>query len=404
MGQIFARYGIWGPLALGLIVRLVILWASPEPMVSDALAYVHMADTLVHGVGMTDTFGQYAFYSPGYPLILAGPFALFGSSLAVAQAVNLICALALIALVFWLTRAVSDAPVAPWLAALMMALWIPNAVGVATVAKENLSTPLLVGFGLLVVWLPRSRRPLSLATGAGLIYGFSLLVGGSVVLTAVGLLVALLMWDASPVRRACAFGLFALGALLPLIPWLVHVKAALGVVTLSTNAPFNLYLGNNPRATGWFLSIMDTPLGPRWHQLSAQLGEAGTAAMLQHEAISYIIGHPLACVTLGIKKLWFFWLPKWPDLHEWHAAPKLAVLRGIETVQFLLVVGLAVWTILTARLNGRARGLLVATIASFWLIHAVTYIIPRYREPVMPLMIVLAAVGLCKIVPRTLRA
>jgi len=385
------RYGLWIALAVAFVVRVAILKAMPQPMVSDALAYVHMANNAAHGQPMTDTFGQHAFYSPGYPLLLAAPFAVFGSSLGVAQGVNLICALVLIALVFALTKRVTADMLAPTLAALGMAVWIPNALIVETVAKENLSTPLLVAFVLGVLHLRSERHLARHALGLGLIYGVSLLVGGSVLLTALGVGVMLIAWR-TPLRvKATACALFGLGALLVLAPWLIYVKNALGVAMLSSNAPFNLYLGNNPHATGWFMSISDTPLGPRWHALSAQLGEAGTAAYLQHEAVGYVAAHPVSTVVLGFKKLLYFWLPNVPSAASVAGNTKLIVARYADIAEYAAVVGLAGFAIVRARLAPLARPVLCASVIGFWLIHALTYIIPRYRDPVMPLLIVLAA-------------
>jgi hypothetical protein len=146
MVAVIARWGLWIALGLALLVRIAVLIAIPQPMVSDALAYFHMADGAAHGQPMTDIFGQYAFYSPGYPLLLAGPFAGFGSTLLVAQVVNLLCALGLIALAWLLTKRLSRSALAPPLAALALAVWLPSVLGAQIVEKENLSSLLLIGY------------------------------------------------------------------------------------------------------------------------------------------------------------------------------------------------------------------------------------------------------------------
>ena len=180
--------------------------------------------------------------------------------------------------------------------------------------------------------------------------------------------------------------------LVVLTPWLWHVRSAIGVAMLSSNAPFNLYLGNNPAATGWFESIADTPIGMVWHQRSATLGEARTAAWLNQEALGYIAAHPLDTVMLGLRKLAYFWYPHGPHVASDHPSRAVVVERLIMDTQYLIVFICGTIGVFKARIARDPKLILLAVIASFWLIHGVTYIIPRYHEPVMPLMIVFVAI------------
>src|SRR3546814_11947336 len=64
-------------------------------------------------------------------------------------------------------------------------------------AKENLSTPLLLGIALCAVRIARDERPIGAALIAGLLWGASLVTGGSTVLLCAGVAVALvLLWQA----------------------------------------------------------------------------------------------------------------------------------------------------------------------------------------------------------------
>jgi hypothetical protein len=174
----------------------------------------------------------------------------------------------------------------------------------------------------------------------------------------------------------------------------------IGKTTLSTNAPFNLYLGNNPTATGWFESIADTPLGPAWHQRSVALGEAGTAAWLNREAVGYITAHPIDTIQLGFRKLAYFWFPHGPHVAGDRPSRLVAMERFIADAQYLLVLVLAAIGMFMARLAYDAKRIVLTIIASFWLIHGITYIIPRYHDPVMPLLICFAAAWIAQIFER----
>jgi hypothetical protein len=388
----FQHRGLWIALVLALAIRMIVLIGMQQPLVSDARAYFHMASAVAQGRAMTDIFGQYAFYSPGYPLLLAGAFSVFGGTLVVAQIVNLCCALATITMTYHLARAMSGHRAAPVLTAVLMAIWLPHTLAVGSLAKENFSTPLLVGYMLLLVSMVRGGRPLLTAAAAGIVYGCSLLVGGAVIATIAGFCVALWLRPAPLRQKTLALVCHLIAILAIVAPWLLHVHAALGVTTLSTNAPFNLYLGNNPAATGWYESILKTPLGPVWHARSAQLGEAGTAAWLNHEAMSYIVGHPVATLEMTLKKLLYFWFPHSPRSSADHSGTMLVLMRMLADIQYLLVLGFGVIGAIRGPLQPNIRALLMAVIVGFWLVHGAICIIPRYHDPVMPLMICCAAV------------
>ena len=65
-----------------------------------------------------------------------------------------------------------------------------------------------------------------------------------------------------------------------------------------------------------------------------------------------------------------------------------------ELIVFATALALLVGDLL---LTERRRWVLGVAIAGFWGLHGAAYIIPRYRDPVMPLLIVLAAGVLAEI-------
>src|SRR3546814_11877232 len=90
-------------------------------------------------------------------------------------------------------------------------------------AKENLSTPLLLGIALCAIRIARGERPSGTALVAGLLWGAALVTGGSALLLCFGVAAALLMlWRARhSFAPAFSAGLcFVVGATLMLAPWL----------------------------------------------------------------------------------------------------------------------------------------------------------------------------------------
>ena len=385
-------------LLLALAIRLAAHFALPQPLQSDGLAYFTLAQHLAAGQWPVDNLGQHAFYSIGYPLVLAPFFALLGASANVAFAVNLGLALLAGWLVVLVARACDLPGTARQLALLGYALWLPGVWNCTLVARENLSTPLL----LLVVWLALrlSKAPtVRTAALAGLAWGAALLAGTSALPLVAAPLLAIGMatgWRA----RAMVAPVLALlaAAALVLAPWGLATRAMLGHATLSTNSGFNLYIGNNDAATGRFVSIAATPVGPQWQAMRARLGEMGATDDLGRRAIAWIQANPAQAARLSVVKLGLFWAPNLPDSNDFALSRAVTFVRVFEVIQYLLFLTLAALGIVRSGIARRPLGVVLIAIGGFWALHGAAYIIERYRDPVMPLLIVLAAATLTHIV------
>lgn len=380
---------------LAIALRLAAAFVLQQPLESDALSYFTMAQGLAERGELRDVYGQHAFYSAGYPLLLTPFFMLLGSSVSVALMVNVILAAISAWLAYRLALALSASREAGLLAATLYALWFPAIWNASMVAKENLSTPLLLALTLCAVWIERGHRPLAVALAAGLLWGAALVTGGSSLLLCAGIGLALiLLWRAQR-RFSTAFtaGLcFVAGALLALAPWLHATSQMVGRPVLTTNGAFNLYLGNNPAATGRFVSIADTPMGQDWDETRARLGEVGTADRLQRDALRWIADNPAMAGELAIRKLAYFWLPNIPDAQDFATSKAVAALRLVEVIQYALILLFGLSAFGSRLVSTDGKWIIAAMIAGFWLIHAAAYIIVRYRDPAIPLLIVMASV------------
>ncbi len=381
---------------LGLVARGVAILVLKDPLApfSDSANYLEMARTLAAPGGMRDAFGNAAFFSPGYPLVLAA-FSLAGAKLGTALALNLVLGVAAILATYLLALAATRDRTAALAAAAAFAVLIPAVAGSALVQKENLSVPLLTGFTLAVVILLDTPRPRLVAGIAGLFYGAGLLAGASVMLTG-GVVAVALLWRKQAWREtSAAAGVFALAAAIVIAPWLWHVDRTLGRPVLTTNGPFNLYVGNNPAATGRFVSLRDTPLGAQWRVMRRRDGELRATDRLGALAVAHIQAHPAQTGALAVRKLALFWLPDFPDSADQSHGAAITALRWADAVQHLVIVMLGGLAVMQWRRRTRAERLILMTIACFWLVHAAAYVMPRYRLPVLPLLLVSAtAVGL----------
>ena len=393
------RHGLSLAVAASLAVRVVAMLVVHQPLESDALAYLTLAQHLAAGQAPSDNFGNHAFFSIGYPLVLAPAFALFGATVRAALTVNLLLAAVSAMLVVRLVRALGGSRLASTLGGLGYAVWLPGIWSATVLGRENLSVPLMLGYIVALLAIGRAR-PVRASVAAGLCYAAGVLAGTSVLFTIVGFGVALVAGHRYRPRLAWASGGgFVLAVVLVVTPWMMTTDALLGRAVLTTSGGFNLYIGNNPAANGRFVSMRDTPLGPEWHPRYAALGELRSGDWLEGEAKAYAAANPLRTAALGALKLALFWMPNWPDADDFATARSVAALRLVEVGQYLLIVALAAFGL--RRVAGRQRWILLATIAGFWAIHAATYIIPRYRDPAMPLLIALAAIGLASRLRKT---
>ncbi len=392
------RTGAWvlaAIVALAIALRVAAVLVLRPPLESDPLAYFTMAKGLAEHGQLLDLYGQHAFYSAGYPLLLTPFFALFGSGVAVGLAVNMLLTAITAWLVTRLALALSDDREAGLLAAAAYAVWLPGIWNAAMLAKENLSTPLLLGIALCAIGIARDERPTVAALVAGLLWGAALVTGGSALLLCAGVAVALLLlWRLrGRFSPALTGGLcFMASAALTLTPWLHATDRMVGRPVLTTNAAFNLYLGNNPAATGRFVSIADTPLGKDWNATRQRLGEVANADRLQAAARHWIAGNPGRAAELAMLKLAYFWQPNIPDAADFAASKAVASIRLIEVAQYAAILLLGLLAFRSPRIAPDGKRIVAAMIAGFWLIHAAAYIIVRYRDPAIPLLIVLAAV------------
>lgn len=384
LGTLAVRVAAW--LVLGL------------PVESDAAAYLSMAQSIVHTGVPSDTFGQHGFYSIGYPLFLVPFVAILGATPLAALSANLVLTLGTVTLLWKLAQRLRLPPSAVLAVLVLYTVWIPGIWNAAGAARENLSTPLLLLVLLTSLWvLDRRRGALPLA---GVVCGAAMLAGGSALLLGLAPLLALrcrssrLRHRDQWMRGAAAF---AGGALIMLLPWLLAMQAMTGSFTLNTSSGFNFYLGHNPAATGGFVSISDTPAGPRWQALHARAGEAGAAQQLTREGLAFVAENPLRTAELAAIKLWRFWAPNVPDAQDFAASATVAYARYADVALYLAILLLGLIGLFwPGRLTREERLVIGALILGFWAVHTLAYVMPRYRDPVVPVFMLLALLPFCR--------
>ena len=377
---------------IGLALRLAAVFAFAHVPESDELAYRSMALNLVAGREMVDDLGNRAMYNAGYPVFVLAPvYALFGDNLLLARVVNVLLGGTSIALCYAVAREAGAGRLGRLLAAALWAIYLPASVYVVYLLKENLMTPLMLGLVWCALRLVK-RDSNTAAIACGVLLG-ALALTGNAALCLVSIVALAVAWAPASGLRRLTLSLLILGISIALpTPWILRNLQAIGAPVLNTNGGFNLYLGNNPDATGMFVSIADTPRGPTWQALRKQ-GEYQASEILKHEAISWIQSHPAEFVELAVKKAAYFWQPPLHD-GKGQQSSKEKLVRLIWAVEFLVIAASALSTLLVPRLRDRLRALLWLALVSYTAVHMLFYVILRYREPIMPVLTILSALAI----------
>lgn len=363
---------------------------APE---SDELAYQSMAVNLLAGNGILES-GNRAFYSAGYPMFILAPvYFFFGESILAARIANLLLGAVSIVLCYFVAKEAGAGKMGRLLAAAIWALYLPTGIYGVYLAKENLMIPLILG----VMWCALrllTKPSVRIAAVCGLLFGLLAMTGNAALSLAGVVVLALIVAPVSAKQRLMVLGGIVVVALLVTSPWMLRNLHVIGAPVMNTNGGFNLYLGNNPAATGFFVSIADTPRGETWHELRRTSGELGATETLKNEAVSWIKENPMDFLVLALKKGAYFWTPPFHEGKGGNASTAEAVVRLAWAAQFVLLIFAALAGLFLPHLRNRQQLLLWLAIACYTAVHMLFYVIFRYREPIMPVIGILAALAI----------
>jgi hypothetical protein len=272
-----------------------------------------LAQSLVTGHGLSSPFGgstgPTALLAPGYPVLIAVFFRIFGSftyTAAIAVMImQLLFTLVTVLLIMQIAgqhfgnRAANMAG-AFWAMSLPL-LWMP------TIFWETcLSTLLLLGMIALALRCQQTTHPLVWAA-IGAYGGLAALVNPALLPA----LLALLAWTAWPTQKpfSCLPLLALAGLVLVYAPWPIRNARALGAfIPLRSTIGFELWVGNRSGATG-FLDESQFPIfNAREYQQYAQKGEVRYMHDKAALATADIRAHPAAFLRMSGLRFLRFWM------------------------------------------------------------------------------------------------
>jgi 4-amino-4-deoxy-L-arabinose transferase-like glycosyltransferase len=370
-----------------------------------------VAQAIAEGRGFSDPFaqgtGSTAWVAPFYPALLAGLIKLFGGItpgvawiLALAQSAGA----ALTCFYLWKLGRHLYSDAAGMAAAVLwavhpMAIYLP----VAMVWDSTFVALSMAWFLSTMVERGREVTPRGAAV-LGLGLGATLLVNPAPLA-----LVPVFAWyylrpkpghlrfERSGIRKI----VILLGtAVLAISPWLIRNAVVVGSVQVRSNLGVELFVGNNDGAFGPFNVRVHPSYDGAELERYRELGEVEYSRYAMGESVEWIKEHPARFGWLTLERFQRFWIG--PD-------PTKPVLLGTGYIQERDWMGWIKWVshaffglcailgILTWKGRSGSRTLLRGAFLFYPLVYYITHVFERYRFPIEPLITLVAAVFLLRL-------
>lgn len=351
------------------------------------------------------------FRAPLYYYLLAGFYALVGPDVALARLAGCVLGAAACYLIARLGVMLSGFPTG-LLAGLLAAVYWPFVYFDGLLLTVVLEVFLNVLLLLLLVRAGRGEGWWRFAV-AGAVWGLAALTRPNVLAFAPGVLAWLWWGHVRGARRydpRRAAGVLFAAAALVILPVTIRNRVVGGEwILIASNGGVNLYIGNNPHADGTTAIVPGTR--PDWqggyedtHRLAAaalghEPSEGEVSRYWAGRALAWIRAEPGAWARLMLRKLRLFWSPvEIPNNQPIAYFARLSPISRVYWFGFPVIacLGLA-GTVLVGR--DWRRWLLPGLYGLLYMSTVVLFFCPgRYRLPVVPVLILLGAEGLVRLV------
>ncbi len=403
--------------ALAVILRLIYLVQILDapyfehPAGDSRIFYARSQEILGGDIIGSDIF----FYSsPLYPYFMALIFWLTGNSFFFLGLIQILIGSANCLLIFLLAKKLSGNELIPaFIAGILAALYGLLAFFDADILMIFL-TLVFVDLTLLLLLEFKNSNKFALVFGAGLCFGLAALdrVNLLLFLPVVCWYLAgeysfkIKKWKLKPVL------LFAAGVIIMFAPVTIrNYLVSHDFVLVSSNAGVNFFIGNNPNAPGVFylppesgLSNYDlhgTSVAVAENEMRRKLKPSQVSKFWMRKASDFIYNEPLKEVALLWQKLLLLWnayeIPN--NLNFYYIRSEFASILNIMFIGFWLVTPLAVLGIFCRWKQGlhSSDKLLVGFLITYMVSIMPFFITERYRLPMVPILIVYAAVCITSI-------
>ncbi len=356
----------------------------------DAAIYDSIARNWLAGKGFREDSSRQASRAPGYPVFLA---ACHSIGLQRPQGIYLVQAIAdsamcvLLALLGRRLYGDSAGIVAGCIAAIYpLFIYYTGFLLAETLFTLGLVALMLFLFECADALQKSTSRALLVSVIAGVLLGLLVLLRSSLLLFPLFLLPIWLARRGNRLEAMAAWGTMIAAMALVMLPWIVRNYGIFGrFIPTTLQVGESLYEANSPRADG----------GPMMDRIEwvkerggRPMGEFENNQFFKDAALRYIGEHPGRFCALAVEKFARFWNPL-PNYGPYRRPLGIAV----SICAWAPIILLAFAGILNRKLEIALLLLLLSPVAYFTLLHMVFVGSIRYRTPVMPFVILLAASG-----------
>jgi tetratricopeptide (TPR) repeat protein len=399
---------------IALAVRLIHLWQMRDaPIFSVLMGDARSYDEWARRIAAGDWLGTDVFYqAPLYPYFLSALYAVFGRDLFVVRLCQAIVgALSCATLGLAAERLFSRR--AGLVAGVGLAIYAPAIFFDALIQKTVLDVFFVCLALLILSRLVDSPNRVGVWVLLGVVLGALCLTREN----ALVFVVVILAWITITRRRAIEAAALVLGCALVLMPVAARNYAVGGglYVTTSQLGP-NFYIGNNPRSDGTYMSLRPGRGAPEYerqdatelaeHALGRRVTPSEVSSYWSGRAVDFIAAQPVAWAALVGRKLVLLWNADEmldTESQESHAEWSTMLSVGGWFGHFGLIVPLAFLGVVATWRERRRLWLFYAMTIAYALSVIAFYVFARYRFPLVPLLMLFAAAGICAL-PDGLRA
>lgn len=297
---IASRWFVPSCFLLALALRLIWIVAVPSSPVDDGGWYVARAISMSQGQGYAVDGHPTAYWPVGYPAFLSMLFMLFSPKLLLAKCANVALSCGTIALAYQIGKRLFS-PFVGRILLFLLAIY-PNHIAYAGLLTSETLFTFLLFLGCFLHLTKVGPRHWGIATITGIIFGMATLVRPQVVLLPIALEILLAIAQKRRQNIPTLLRLY-LGVTLTITPWILRDYHEIGhLVFISTNGGINLYIGNNPTATGryyWPESIYEDTQGAT--------NEYEFDSKARAAALDYMREHPWETVRGWPRKLFYMY-------------------------------------------------------------------------------------------------
>ena len=409
-------------LVVGLVLRLESAHRQPYKPINDAGSYLTLASYIARtgdyslkrtpGSGAGGTKGPSAYFAPGFPYYLGlvdlidGHAVRRGPAIQPARDSQVVLGMFTVALV-GLVALELFGDTAGLIALLLAAVYPVFTELAGVIAAENLLTPLVLGALYAALRARRARGTASRyawVAGAGVLTGLATLTHMNGIVILVGLIPA--VWMARPrfkPRSLAAPALLVGLTALTILPWTIR-----NAVVMHSFIPVSDETGITLVGTYNVASAASTQLPYKWRifygipgegpliRQSSHLTEPELSAKLQSQALHYIGQHPFSLVAVAYHNTRRLF--ELEGTFAWKAsAAAVSLTTAIArtgVISFYLLCLLAIAGLATKRGRSAPWWVWIIPVLLALSVVLVNVETPRFREPVDPFLILLAAAGL----------